>query len=246
MSEELSMTRITCSICIDEINDACYDTKCGHKFHTTCLKIWLEKANKCPLCREKIPVDTSIFPHYTGINNQEDFSNRDLPFHHNDIRIEQSRLRIFRSTTQRLDEMERDADMYIQHRENRISSSLGLTENIQSDIASILSSNPFEDFMGLLISPRAVVQDDIDTVIHTLSTITDRDLEFMGMNTSRSPLDFITGEINVSPPRPRIIGNAFHHLLSSYYQVNTMNEIRELTGNLDVDSDSDDTNLPDL
>ena len=44
-----------CSICLDVINDniVCLH-KCKHQFHNTCISMWFEKNNTCPLCRETI------------------------------------------------------------------------------------------------------------------------------------------------------------------------------------------------
>jgi hypothetical protein len=39
-----------CSICWEDMNTA-NQLVCGHIFHRTCLKSWLETSNTCPLCR---------------------------------------------------------------------------------------------------------------------------------------------------------------------------------------------------
>lgn len=43
-----------CSICLSLINKPACETECGHKFHITCLKQWLENNHNCPLCRTEI------------------------------------------------------------------------------------------------------------------------------------------------------------------------------------------------
>ena len=45
-----------CSICLDDIKDGdrIGDLKvCNHLFHSDCLKNWLRKSNKCPLCQKQ-------------------------------------------------------------------------------------------------------------------------------------------------------------------------------------------------
>lgn len=44
-----------CSICLDVIEDNFITLqKCKHRFHNTCISLWFEKNNTCPLCRETI------------------------------------------------------------------------------------------------------------------------------------------------------------------------------------------------
>ena len=52
-----------CSICLEEFSEQdpisyitplpCRDTTL-HIFHTSCIKSWLRKENKCPLCKEEV------------------------------------------------------------------------------------------------------------------------------------------------------------------------------------------------
>lgn len=43
----------SCSICIEECeNGTTSKLSCGHHFHTTCVKEWLKRSRKCPLCRK--------------------------------------------------------------------------------------------------------------------------------------------------------------------------------------------------
>jgi hypothetical protein len=44
----------TCSICIDDVTDIKTTSmlSCGHHFHTNCIRLCLERNNKCPLCRK--------------------------------------------------------------------------------------------------------------------------------------------------------------------------------------------------
>ena len=43
-----------CPCCLEEEINSAYETVCGHKFCTSCLKIWLQKNNMCPMCRCEI------------------------------------------------------------------------------------------------------------------------------------------------------------------------------------------------
>ena len=49
----------TCIICIDDSDDERSTLQCGHRFHTECVKPWMERWQTCPLCRKR---DTITFP----------------------------------------------------------------------------------------------------------------------------------------------------------------------------------------
>ena len=64
--------------------------KCGHQFHKECISKWLEKKNKCPLCRqivnEELNLDDNklIWRIQNELNdNQYDFIDFDLLLHNN-------------------------------------------------------------------------------------------------------------------------------------------------------------------
>jgi hypothetical protein len=40
-----------CSICLEDINNDKYETKCHHNYHKKCIESWLMTNNTCPLCR---------------------------------------------------------------------------------------------------------------------------------------------------------------------------------------------------
>ena len=40
-----------CSICLVSLKDNTYTLKCNHTFHYSCLELWLNTNNTCPLCR---------------------------------------------------------------------------------------------------------------------------------------------------------------------------------------------------
>ena len=43
---------MTCSICLDKIDDDFFITSCHHMYHNKCIEKWLQKANTCPDCRK--------------------------------------------------------------------------------------------------------------------------------------------------------------------------------------------------
>jgi hypothetical protein len=54
----------TCAVCydilqqvncnVDNEENFCAKLECGHCFHSFCIVKWMEKQNKCPICREEI------------------------------------------------------------------------------------------------------------------------------------------------------------------------------------------------
>jgi hypothetical protein len=52
----------TCAICLDELNNnsnsnhtsRIFSTRCGHSFHSSCIDLWRERNEICPVCRENI------------------------------------------------------------------------------------------------------------------------------------------------------------------------------------------------
>ena len=50
---------VTCSICIEAFTSAQTHIilECNHKFHTDCIKQWLEKELNCPLCRQSLQLN---------------------------------------------------------------------------------------------------------------------------------------------------------------------------------------------
>jgi len=43
----------TCAICLNNITNDIFISKCNHKFHNNCIKEWCKKNNSCPSCRVK-------------------------------------------------------------------------------------------------------------------------------------------------------------------------------------------------
>ena len=50
-------THVVCGICLDEMDDATCTYACGHRFHSTCIQIWLAENSTCPTCRITIGPD---------------------------------------------------------------------------------------------------------------------------------------------------------------------------------------------
>jgi hypothetical protein len=45
------ITKETCPICYDDVIDIMSQTRCGHLFCVSCIKLWLDKNKCCPMCR---------------------------------------------------------------------------------------------------------------------------------------------------------------------------------------------------
>ena len=52
-----------CSCCLNKINtnNNYTITKCGHKFHSTCIFAALKQKNSCPLCRKTLYINICDF-----------------------------------------------------------------------------------------------------------------------------------------------------------------------------------------
>lgn len=50
-----------CSVCLEdlEIGGEAKEMPCAHKFHPSCILLWLELHNSCPICRFQLPSDGS-------------------------------------------------------------------------------------------------------------------------------------------------------------------------------------------
>lgn len=51
--DDESANRVTCSICLDPVKSKSEKTvlTCAHVFHSSCIVEWLQRSNRCPLCR---------------------------------------------------------------------------------------------------------------------------------------------------------------------------------------------------
>ena len=50
-----------CVVCGDEFAESLFylELRCGHRFHKSCLKPWLETSRSCPTCRQQAPTVTT-------------------------------------------------------------------------------------------------------------------------------------------------------------------------------------------
>ena len=61
-----------CSICFENIPlNSEYITECQHYYHDKCIKKWLHKSTKCPICRQDINNYDKIIT-YTLSNEADD------------------------------------------------------------------------------------------------------------------------------------------------------------------------------
>jgi len=64
--EELANLDDCCAICREPMADAAKVLPCGHYFHCTCLRSWLEQSHSCPVCRASLTDDPNGPPSTTG------------------------------------------------------------------------------------------------------------------------------------------------------------------------------------
>ncbi|KOO24233.1 e3 ubiquitin-protein ligase amfr, partial [Chrysochromulina tobinii] len=64
--EELANLDDCCAICREPMADAATVLPCGHYFHCTCLRSWLEQSHSCPVCRASLTDDPNGPPSTTG------------------------------------------------------------------------------------------------------------------------------------------------------------------------------------
>lgn len=55
-SKEDATGKDSCAICMEDLQTGqmVKALTCSHKFHSTCINIWLKQKLKCPLCKERI------------------------------------------------------------------------------------------------------------------------------------------------------------------------------------------------
>lgn len=106
MSE--STSEPLCSICREEYNVGDSKTKlqCQHEFHNKCIKEWLIRSNKCPLCRGDIMDEglyDLIYPREPVVQQEE---NNEPNYIAIVISRERNLLEIIKIITTRLKEIE--------------------------------------------------------------------------------------------------------------------------------------------
>ncbi|CAG0886262.1 unnamed protein product [Darwinula stevensoni] len=57
-----------CPICLkpysDDEDEVGATLPCKHTFHKSCVTLWLNKTNSCPLCRHELPTDDADYEEY--------------------------------------------------------------------------------------------------------------------------------------------------------------------------------------
>ena len=51
---------IDCCICLQNLDTDKHFLRCAHSFHNECIKEWLKRSNKCPICRLNIYEDQNV------------------------------------------------------------------------------------------------------------------------------------------------------------------------------------------
>lgn len=56
-SGDCSDPKSNCSICRDAftVGDELHELPCHHEFHASCIRLWLQGSNTCPICRLQLP-----------------------------------------------------------------------------------------------------------------------------------------------------------------------------------------------
>lgn len=56
-SGDCSDPKSNCSICRDPfaVGDELHELPCHHEFHASCIRLWLQGSNTCPICRLQLP-----------------------------------------------------------------------------------------------------------------------------------------------------------------------------------------------
>lgn len=80
VNEEKNEESPLCSICLQgiEVGESCSRTKtCSHKFHTQCIKSWIDRSLACPVCRKQMISNEKLLecmsnplPYYTVCGSQ--------------------------------------------------------------------------------------------------------------------------------------------------------------------------------
>lgn len=54
----------SCAICLDDLSNKRQLTKldCGHDFHSKCILKWLQRSDRCPLCKTSVKIDVVSDP----------------------------------------------------------------------------------------------------------------------------------------------------------------------------------------
>lgn len=68
---------LQCSVCLDdcEVGSEVTEMPCKHKFHSGCLRPWLELHSTCPVCRFQLPSDETTLDSQVVSNNSSSNNN---------------------------------------------------------------------------------------------------------------------------------------------------------------------------
>lgn len=51
-------SKVTCAICLEDIDGSSKKLYCNHEFHSSCISQWLSKNSSCPNCRKTVQNNT--------------------------------------------------------------------------------------------------------------------------------------------------------------------------------------------
>jgi hypothetical protein len=72
------MSESECAICLGQLADRrTTENKCGHIFHSLCVRIWQAQSNTCPVCRVSLGRFTKI-PLMLPISMMEDLDRKGI------------------------------------------------------------------------------------------------------------------------------------------------------------------------
>lgn len=67
------LKKMQCSICLHRNPPSLpVVTKCGHLYCWQCLKQWLQKSARCPICKRKLDVSSGVVPIYGNSGDEEE------------------------------------------------------------------------------------------------------------------------------------------------------------------------------
>jgi len=93
---EIEREGYECPICLNkfqkanenhanESNTAVKLPDCGHMFHVSCLKRWLEHTSNCPLCRQDLPTDDEFYEEFKRQKKREKAREQELAALHDSM-----------------------------------------------------------------------------------------------------------------------------------------------------------------
>jgi len=76
-----------CPICLKnfEQDDIVNNLPCKHRFHSDCIKQWLQKTNSCPVCRRQYPTDDERYEEMMKHKHRQKEREQDIENLHNSM-----------------------------------------------------------------------------------------------------------------------------------------------------------------